>query len=67
MFAAGASAQGKPERDKIRIGYAARAVAHSVPYVAKEAGLFAEEGLDVAATLLSFCCRHYDGLLGRRF
>jgi ABC-type nitrate/sulfonate/bicarbonate transport system substrate-binding protein len=32
--------------DKIRIGYAARAVAHSVPYVAKEAGFFAEEGID---------------------
>src|SRR5512134_3162122 len=38
------SAQAKPE--KIRIGYAARAVAHSVPFVAKEAGFFAEEGLD---------------------
>lgn len=33
-------------RDKLRIGYAARAVAHSVPYVAKEAGFFAEEGID---------------------
>jgi ABC-type nitrate/sulfonate/bicarbonate transport system substrate-binding protein len=41
-----AGAQGKPERDKVRIGYAARAVAHSVPYVAKEAGFFAEEGID---------------------
>ena len=37
-------AQSKPE--KIRIGYAARAVAHSVPFVAKEAGFFAEEGID---------------------
>jgi len=46
MVPAGAAAQGKPEKEKIRIGYAARAVAHSVPYVAKEAGLFAEEGLD---------------------
>jgi NitT/TauT family transport system substrate-binding protein len=46
MFTADASAQGKPERDKVRIGYAARAVAHSVPYVAREAGLFADEGLD---------------------
>lgn len=36
-------AQNKPE--KIRIGYAARAVAHSVPFVAKEAGFFAEEGI----------------------
>jgi NitT/TauT family transport system substrate-binding protein len=39
-----AAAQGKP--DKVRIGYAARAVAHSVPFVAKEAGFFAEEGID---------------------
>ena len=40
-------AQGKPEKEKIRIGYAARAVAHSVPFVANEAGFFAEEGLQV--------------------
>ncbi len=40
----GGSAQTKPE--KLRIGYAARAVAHSVPFVAKEAGFFAEEGID---------------------
>jgi NitT/TauT family transport system substrate-binding protein len=39
-----ARAQVKPE--KLRIGYAARAVAHSVPFVAKEAGFFAEEGID---------------------
>lgn len=39
-----ATAQSKP--DKVRIGYAARAVAHSVPFVAKEAGFFAEEGID---------------------
>jgi NitT/TauT family transport system substrate-binding protein len=39
-----ATAQSKP--DKLRIGYAARAVAHSVPFVAKEAGFFAEEGID---------------------
>jgi NitT/TauT family transport system substrate-binding protein len=32
--------------DRLRIGYAARAVAHSVPYVAREAGFFAEEGID---------------------
>ena len=46
IIAVNATAQGKPEKDKIRIGYAARAVAHSVPYVAKEAGFFAEEGID---------------------
>ena len=39
-----AGAQVKP--DKLRIGYAARAVAHSVPFVAKEAGFFAEEGIN---------------------
>ena len=39
-----APAQTKPA--KIRIGYAARAVAHSVPFVAKEAGFFTEEGID---------------------
>lgn len=32
--------------DRLRIGYAARAVAHSVPFVAKEAGFFAEEGIN---------------------
>src|SRR5438094_6668949 len=40
-----ARAQGKAEKDKSRIGYGARAVAHSVPYVAREAGFFAEEGI----------------------
>jgi ABC-type nitrate/sulfonate/bicarbonate transport system substrate-binding protein len=40
-----AHSQNKPER--LRIGYAARAVAHSVPFVAKEAGFFAEEGINV--------------------
>ena len=44
LFSAVATAQSKP--DKVRIGYAARAVAHSVPFVAKEAGFFAEEGID---------------------
>src|ERR1043165_6870435 len=36
----------QPRPIKLRIGYAARAVAHSVPYVAKEAGFFSEEGID---------------------
>jgi NitT/TauT family transport system substrate-binding protein len=44
LFARDVGAQGKSE--KLRIGYAARAVAHSVPFVAKEAGFFAEEGID---------------------
>src|SRR5215472_15954858 len=42
-----ASAQGKPEKEKIRIGYAARVVAHSVPYLTTRAGLFRDEGLQV--------------------
>jgi NitT/TauT family transport system substrate-binding protein len=48
FLSAGAKAwsQGYPEKDRLRIGYAARAVAHSVPFVAKEAGFFAEEGID---------------------
>jgi NitT/TauT family transport system substrate-binding protein len=45
VFATNASAQGKPEKEKIRIGYAARAVTHSIPYVANEAGFFGDEGL----------------------
>jgi NitT/TauT family transport system substrate-binding protein len=39
-------ATGQSRAEKLRIGYAARAVAHSVPFVAKEAGFFAEEGID---------------------
>lgn len=37
--------QGKPEKERIRIGYAARAVSHLIPYLANEAGLFREEGI----------------------
>ncbi|MGE5305163.1 MAG: ABC transporter substrate-binding protein [Alphaproteobacteria bacterium] len=40
-------AQGKAEKDKIRFGYAARAVTHSIPFVTSEAGFFREEGLQV--------------------
>jgi ABC-type nitrate/sulfonate/bicarbonate transport system substrate-binding protein len=47
-----AVAQGKPEKEKIRIGYAARAVTHSIPYLANEAGLFRDEGLQVEVVLL---------------
>ncbi len=42
-----AGAQGKAEKDKIRIGYAARAVTHSIPFITNEAGFFREEGLQV--------------------
>src|SRR5918992_1271895 len=40
------AAHAQIKTEKLRIGYAARAVAHSVPFVAKEAGFFAEEGID---------------------
>ena len=46
VVALGNYALAQPRPDKLRIGYAARAVAHSVPYVAKEAGFFSEEGID---------------------
>ena len=42
-----ARAQAKPEKEKIRLGYAARVVAHSIPYLAAQAGLFRDEGLQV--------------------
>jgi ABC-type nitrate/sulfonate/bicarbonate transport system substrate-binding protein len=47
MLGVNAGAQGRPEKEKIRIGYVARAVTHSIPYVANEAGLFRDEGLQV--------------------
>jgi NitT/TauT family transport system substrate-binding protein len=47
LLGGNAAAQGKAEKDKIRIGYAARAVTHSIPFVANEAGFFREEGLQV--------------------
>jgi len=47
LSAVEAIAQGKPEKDKIRIGYAARAVTHSLPFLTREAGLFRDEGLEV--------------------
>jgi ABC-type nitrate/sulfonate/bicarbonate transport system substrate-binding protein len=47
MLGVNAGAQGKPEKEKIRIGYAARAVTHAIPYLANEAGLFRDEGLQV--------------------
>jgi NitT/TauT family transport system substrate-binding protein len=46
-FASAAVAQGKPEKDHVNIGYAARAVVHSIPFVTKEAGLFRDEGIQV--------------------
>ena len=46
MFCFAGKGVAQTKTEKIRIGYAARAVAHSVPYVAKEAGFFAEEGIE---------------------
>jgi ABC-type nitrate/sulfonate/bicarbonate transport system substrate-binding protein len=46
IMTSNAWAQAKADKEKLRIGYAARAVAHSVPFVAKEAGFFSEEGID---------------------
>ena len=46
-FSSPSIAQGKPEKERIHIGYAARAVVHSIPYVTKEAGFFREEGIQV--------------------
>ena len=40
FFSASVFSQGKPEKERIRIGYAARAVAHSIPYIAMQAGFF---------------------------
>lgn len=40
-------AQEKPENNRIRIGYAAQAAPHSIPFLAKEAGFFKDEGLQV--------------------
>src|SRR5262245_21153492 len=47
ILSVNAGAQGKPEKEKIRIGYAARAVTHAIPYLANEARLFRDEGLQV--------------------
>jgi len=47
LCTSGAAAQGKAEKDRIRIGYAARAVTHSLPFLTQEAGFFRDEGLQV--------------------
>ena len=54
-----AGAQGKPEKEKIRIGYAARAVTHSIPYLANEAGLFRDEGLQAEICERLAPCRRW--------
>ena len=45
-FASPVIAQGKPEKERVNIGYAARAVVHAIPFVAKEAGFFRAEGIE---------------------
>lgn len=47
LVSSSALAQGKPEKQRMRIGYAARAVTHSIPFLTNEAGFFREEGLQV--------------------
>ncbi len=42
-----ALAQGKPEKERIRIGYSSRAIVHTIPYVTTGAGFFREEGIQV--------------------
>ncbi|MBI2358366.1 MAG: ABC transporter substrate-binding protein [Deltaproteobacteria bacterium] len=42
-----ALAQGKAEKERIRIGYSVPAAVFSIPFVAGEAGLFREEGLQI--------------------
>ena len=66
MLGVNASAQGKPEKEKIRIGYAARAVTHSIPFLANEAGLFRDEGLQVGGGA-DGRCRVADGAHFRRY
>lgn len=44
-FHAPGAAQGKPEKERVRFGYAARAVTHSIAYLTNEAGFFREEGI----------------------
>lgn len=40
-------AQGKPEKERIRIGYSVQSAVFSIPIVAREAGLFREEGIQI--------------------
>lgn len=40
-------AQGKPEKERIRIGYSVQSAVFSIPIVASEAGLFREEGIQL--------------------
>jgi len=40
-------AQGKPEKERIRIGYSVQSAVFSIPIVASEAGLFREEGIQI--------------------
>lgn len=40
-------AQGKPEKERIRIGYSVPAAVFSIPFLASEAGLFREEGIQI--------------------
>ncbi len=39
--------EGKPEKDHIRIGYSVQSTTFSIPFLATEAGLFRDEGIQV--------------------
>ncbi len=48
LFPCAAFAQeGKPEKDRIRIGYSVQSTTFSIPFLANEAGLFRDEGIQV--------------------
>ena len=66
LFATEAAAQGKAEKDKIRIGYAARAVTHSLPFLAQEAGFFRDEGT-ASGSSSYFRCGITDGAAFGRY
>lgn len=42
-----ASAQGRPEKERIRIGYSVQVTVFAMPFVASEAGFFREEGIEI--------------------
>ena len=44
LISVNAVAQGKPEKERIRIGYAARAVTHAIPFWPTRRASFAKRG-----------------------
>src|SRR5262245_40451895 len=66
LISVNAVTQSKPEKERIRIGYAARAVTHAIPFLANEADLFREERLQVEV-MRNDRCRFADGSHLRRY